>query len=308
MIPGIKVGPKTYKKIFRDYSPLCCEVWFRADWVDQYQEMFSYLQKHNIRSGLHFWGILPGEIMPNFAFPDPLVRKPSLRLVKQTIDVASEHNFSYVNIHPGSFRLSRVNLDRLFFRPVKGRETSPEESYEILLENVEDLHAYARKRGVLFFVETLPAKEPMHWRDLLKGRLRTQEMLNVPVSQLELLAEKDFFICNDFCHTAMDVVSDDRDLLFDELFEKTKRLASQTKLIHVSTVPPPFNGTDGHLGILRQDFKRDSFPTREQMKQLLALFAGRDDVWVIPEPFSHHVENSRALEEILEEIQRDRKY
>ena len=302
MIAGIKIGPRNWKEILSSYSPSCCEVWFRADRVSLYEAMFSELRERCIPTGLHFWGILPGGIQPNFAFPDEDVRKPSLALVKACIDVASEHDFTYVNIHPGSYRLSRVNLDRLFMRPIQGRETTPDAGNLVLAENMQELSEYAQKCGVLFLVETIPAREPMHFRDLTSGRRRSQDMRNVPVSELVKLTQQGFFVCNDFCHTTMDIISDDREFLFRELFRKTKRLAPQTKLVHLNTLPPPFNGTDGHLGIRRQDFTEDVFPTREQIKQLLSLFVDRDDVWVIPEPFSDHVDNTTALEELLEEI------
>ncbi len=139
----------------------------------------------------------------------------------------------------------------------------------------------------------------MNFKDLAKGRLRAQNMENVPVVTVEKLAKKRFFVCNDFCHTAMDVISDDREFLFSELLAKTKRLAAQTRLIHVNTMLPPFNGTDAHLGILEEDFANRVFPSREQLVELLKVFTKRDDVWAIPEPFAKHVENSRALEEML---------
>jgi hypothetical protein len=84
--------------------------------------------------------------------------------------------------------------------------------------------------------------------------------------------------------------------------EKTKKLALQTRLVHINTMPPPFNGTDGHLGILDKDFKKDVFPSREQIKLLLSSFSDRKDVWVIPEPFLDHVENTKALIKLIEEI------
>ena len=302
MTAGIKVGPANWKAIFSDYYPRVCEVWFRVDWIDRYLRLFRYLRRKNIQSGLHFWGMLPGGIMPNFAFPDPDVREPSLVLVKQTIDAASEFGLTYVNIHPGSYRLSTVNLNRLFMRPVPGRETSSREGEAVLRENISVLHEYAKKRGVILLVETLPAKEPMHWRDLAKGRMRTQDMKNVPVAAVEMLAENGAWITNDLCHTAMDIVSDDRTHLFAKLLEKTKRLAKQTRLIHANTMLPPFNGTDGHLGILDEDFKSGVFPSREQLVHLLSVFAHRDDIWVIPEPFSKNAENTLALEKLLDVV------
>jgi len=296
---GIKVGPTTWKAFLSVYRPQVCEVWFRIDWLDRYAELFAYLRKHEIPAGLHFWGNLAGNVMPNFAFPDRDVRDSSLELVRKTIDVACEHGFRYVNIHPGSYRLSTIDLEQLSMLPVGGRITSPRIGARVLIENISQLHSYATSRNVMLLVETLPCREPMNFKDLAKGRLRTQNMENVPLATVEKLAKKGFFVCNDFCHTAMDVISDDREFLFSKLLSKTKRLAAQTRLVHVNTMLPPFNGTDGHLGILEEDFKNRVFPSREQLRALLSVFSEREDVWAVPEPFSRNVENSRALEEML---------
>lgn len=306
MLPGIKIGLNNWKKIVSNYKPLACEVWFRIDWADRYQEMFSHLVKEQIPTGLHFWGMLPEGVMPNFAFPDPNIRNSSILLVKNTIDIAAENNFRYVNIHPGSYQLTKINLDRSYFRPIKGKETTHSTGNKILLENINELHEYAMKRNVLLTVETVPSREPLHWRDFTKGRLHTQNVKNVPVSVVEKLAKKGFYICNDICHTAMDEISDDRNFLFDTLFNKSKRLSSQTKLVHVNTMIPPFNGTDAHFGLRKEDFENNVFPSRDQFKKLLYLFLNRKDVWLIPEPYSHHIENTKALIKLLEEIREER--
>jgi len=148
----------------------------------------------------------------------------SLELVKKNIDVASNNGFSYVNIHPGSYILVELNLDKQFMRPIKGRKTSPSEGEKVLFENIGIFDEYAKKQGVNLFVETIPSREPEHWRDLVKGRLKAQETENVPVSVVEKLAKLSYFICNDFMHTAMDEIADDRDYLFKKLFNKSKRL------------------------------------------------------------------------------------
>ncbi len=305
MVPGIKIGPQSWKGILSEFRPHCCEVWFRVDWIAQYQEMFAFLKKESLPTGLHFWGILPGGIMPNFAFPEKEVRKKSLQLVKNTIDIASSYGFYYVNIHPGSYFLEELDLDRSQMRIIDGRITTSEEGRTVLIDNIQELHDYSSKQKVHLFTETIPSREPDHWRDMIKGRSKTHNPHNVPVSMLEHLAKLGLFITNDFCHTAADVISDNRDHLFQELFSKTKRLAPQTKLVHLNTMPEPFNGTDGHLGIRNEDFENDVFPTRDQLKQLLRLFKDRDDVWAIPEPFDHHIDNSKALEALLEELEEE---
>lgn len=306
MIPGIKIGPQSFQAILDKYTPRVCEVWFRVDWENEYRQMFSRLKKEKVATGLHFWGILPKGVMPNFAFDSETVRKQSIELVKKTIEIAAKHGFSYVNIHPGSYLLLTLDLDKACMCLIEGQETAPEKGKKILLENLNELNLFAKSREVKLLVETLPSREPENYKDLVKGRLKTFDVKNVNLLQMVELAEQGVFICNDFCHTAAEIISDDRDYLFAKLLTNSKKLAKQTKLLHVNTMPPPFNGTDAHLGILNKDFNKGVFPDKEQLKQLLSLFVDRDDVWVIPEPYADHVENTLALIRLLEEIEKER--
>jgi hypothetical protein len=303
MKAGIKFGPANWKKILHNYFPECCEVWFRVEWLDKYKEMFSFLKKEQIPTGLHFWAVLSDKVMPNFAYPEPTIRVNSVALLKKTIDIAAKNNFSYVVFHPGSYHLTRIDFSKSCMTNIDNRSTTKKTGEKILIENLLTLRDYAVENKINLYVETLPSREPQHWRNLSSGRLKTHNSANISIKTFYKLAKLGISICNDICHTSSDVISDDINYLFSQLFNKTNRLAAQTKLIHVNTMLPPFNGTDQHCGLLDKDFsKKEIFPSKSQYIKLLRLFKERDDVWVIPEPMSKHIENTKALLNLLEEV------
>lgn len=101
---------------------------------------------------------------------------------------------------------------------------------------------------------------------------------------LSQLADHGQLMANDFGHTAANIAGSNQDLMWPGLSQYTQILAPKTKLLHINTVGPPFNGTDSHHGILAEDWQHGAFPNEDQLKSLLTLFKGRDDVWAVPEP------------------------
>src|SRR5262245_52049191 len=117
--PGIKIGPKDWREKLEKTQAQYCEVWYRVDWEERYKEMFEYLKDHNIHTGLHFWGVLENGIMPNLAYPDEKIWKPSFELMKKNIDIAAQHHFRYINIHVGNASLEKMDLDGHRSIPIK---------------------------------------------------------------------------------------------------------------------------------------------------------------------------------------------
>ena len=107
-------------------------------------------------------------------------------------------------------------------------------------------------------------------------------------------------ITNDFCHTFADEFDKPVEQLWQALWEKTRTLAPQTRLLHINTTIPPYNGTDTHNGITAADFQLPGvFPTKEKLIQLLQLFNHRHDVWAINEPSTDHAGNYFSLKNLL---------
>lgn len=299
---GVKTGPENWREPFERTNARYCEVWFRVDWKDRFQNIFRYLRKNKIEFGLHFWAILPAGFEPNLAYEKDGIADQSQEQVRKCIDIAQKVGAYYVNVHPGSLILRSADLERKELKVLHGNEISLEKARSSLLQHTRQLHQYAQDKGVLFMVETLPKNELEHWRDL-SGRKNIQEAKNIPPEVIIEIAESGVSVCNDFGHTAASWVTDDPDVLFKNVYSVTKRLAPQTRLIHLNTVIPPFNGTDSHNGVLEKDFRAGVFPNRGQLKKLLQPFKERDDVWVIPEPETPDMAaNYFAIKELIENL------
>jgi hypothetical protein len=301
---GIKVGPTNWlsRLSSRLFSPDCVEVWYRLDWHTKYLDLFRYLNTKKIPFGLHFWGILANNIQPNFAYPEERIKEPSIQLVKQTLDNANRVGASYVNIHPGGGIISKIDLDKQEFHQVNCPQTTQDKSLATLLTNLVTLKAYAKSKGILLLIETLPANESEHWRTP-QGRLKCHKAYYINLNQMLQVARAGFDITNDFGHSFADNAGTSAQSLYNRLYKKTKQLAQFTRLIHINTVIKPFNGTDSHNGMQKADFKLGAAPTKQQLIKLLELFSCRDDVWVIPEPRSGFVLNSHIVRKWIDKIE-----
>lgn len=302
MKTGIKVGLRDYKTKIPTTGASVCEVYFRFDKNDQYDELFKSLKNRNIKAGLHYWGVVKKNILYNLAYPDSEIQKETLSQIKETIDIASRYKLRYVNVHPGNYRLVKLNLDSEVFED-GGNEISQVVGKRTLFENVKLLHQCALERNILFLIETVPSRYGPVWYDE-NSRLTPLRLGDPNVQTIIELANLGFYVTNDLGHTLADETSNNRSYLFEKLFEKTLVLAKQTRLIHVNTTRPPFNGTDTHDGVTPEDFKNNVLPSKPQLNQLLEIFKKRDDVWLIPEPLKNHEENFINLQKMIEKIEK----
>ena len=296
--PGIKVGPQNYQENLGRSHAKYCEVWYRVDREGEYTDMFSYLQEHGIHAGLHFWAMLQDKIAPNLAYPDEKIWKPSLELMQKNLEIAAKHHHAYVNIHVGNAALEKMDLDRHKSMPIEHTVVDYHLAERTAEKNILTLQTYAKKLGVLLIIETVPPYDPEGWDSDQNPNARlhahaTHALSNVFVEHLG----KDLGIAinNDISHTAAELITNDREQLWQYLYARTVALAPYTKLIHANTMAEPFNGTDSHDGILDSDFAHNVFPSKLQFEKLLSVFQSRDDVWIVNEPQRDHVQNYNAL-------------
>ncbi len=303
MTLGIKVGPQ--KQSFIDLAQTnapFAEVWFNISRADDYAELFAELKRRRMRVGLHFWGALPDGTWTNLSYPDAHLVESSMSLIRQTIDIAARHNFQYVNIHPGC--AARVGIDfdatRMELRsaPIPFTHAIP-----LFVENATKLHEYARDRGIVFTVETVPSRVVIGWYDdaARNDPTKIMNVYELPVEAIEAAAKAGIWVANDFNHTAAIVQSDPK-ALWRHLWDKTVALVPRTRLIHLGFLTPPFNGTDFHNTLDNPILDTNqSVPNKTQMMELLRLFNDRDDVWVLTEPKDNHTKNYFLAQKILEE-------
>jgi len=294
---GIKVGPTDGVAILEKSKARFCEVWFRIDWKERYSGLFEYMRRNDIRFGFHFWGMVDGTYFPNLAFPHLNIAQKTFELLRETIDVAGAVGAFYVNFHPESQRLIKLNLDLCENTLVPNQEVSEQESYESLLQYGTLLKKYAQSKNVELYLETVPAYVPSCFREKEKveGRLTPVHSKGVSNDLLAKLGKQGFSICFDIGHVTGQYPNMDRYTLFSHVLADAKLLAPYTKLFHVNTTIEPLNGTDSHHGILENDFAKNVFPNKEQYQQLLKVFAPYKDVLYVPEP-----QQDKMIENFLE--------
>lgn len=299
---GVKLGPENASIVLPQTSPDCAEVWFRLDWAARYDKTFGELRTRNIPFGLHYWYVLENNIEPNLAYELDGIAEKTEQSMRETIDIAGKVGATYVNIHPGSYSLRELNLDERQMKTIHSTRIAQTEGNASIEKRAKRLHEYAGLTNVLFIVETLPRNELSHWRDE-SGRDNVHSGDSVALDVLEKLGKDGLFLNNDFGHTIAQCLSERPDEIYQYILDWTRKLAPSTKLIHLNTVRPPFNGTDSHNGVLPEDFKLGVVPNREQLLELLRIFKDREDVWIIPEPeIENMAANFDAICEFVKEL------
>lgn len=297
---GLKVNADTESFIrLSEASPELAEVWFNINDKDNYTELFNELKRRHSDVGLHFWGMLDNQELPNLAYPDEAITTATMRLMKQTIDIAAEHSFQYVNIHPGSAALIKVDYIRQRYDLIS-EPVDTDQAIHQFLNFAGELHAYATAKHVVFTVETVPPRITDGWYDE-NTRLTAKNSYELPASAIQMAAARGLWVANDFCHTASNVIASDADVIWTYLRGFSATVAAATRLIHIGFIMPPFNGSDNHDQLDNPILDTDqAVPNTAQMIELLKLFQNRDDVWILAEPKNDHVKNYFLVKKLLE--------
>ncbi len=301
---GFKTGPSTFeegRRIVEEEGADLCEIWFNVTELEPYDEVLDWLASKEVAMGLHHWGLVDGKYKTNLMAADEHVRNVSIEQMKQTIDIAAEIGAVYVNVHPGARMIEEINFDTATQRVIDDLPVSePAEARDFLLSAVAELHTYARRKGLTFTTETLPAREAVKYKE----SVNLYDSGGASLSDLEAIATQEGFIANDFEHTATHaaLIDNDPTAMWRHVKEFTEKVRSQTKLLHIATTLPPYEGTDSHGGFRDEDFTTDRFPSREQLLEWLRLFKDRSDVFVIPEPHTDMQGNYKALKQLVSEV------
>jgi len=299
---GIKVGPQKQSILdLEETNAPFAEVWFRIDKKEEYNEIFAVLKKKQVDTGLHFWGLTHDGIVPTLAHEDPSLTQESINLMKQTIDIASENDFSYVNIHPG-FRI-RVGCEytQLIFSPLDTHIVPLEQAKKHFLDSMDQLTAYAKSKNVVLTVETTPIRLQTGSLHDTFNRQSVRDFsefsyIDLPTDMLH------FALANDFGHTAANCISENPVPVWELLLKKTIAYAPKTRLLHLGYIVPPYNGTDFHDHLDNPVFETPAaIPNKNHMIELLKLFKNRDDVWALVEPNGQHPKNYFLAQKLLAE-------
>lgn len=288
---GVKVGPdiQSLERIENTNAQMC-EVWFDIRRAHEYKQHFQYFSKKNIDVGLHFWGVLDDGTWTTLAYHDERILEQSYQQIKKTIDIASQNNCQYVNIHPGTRAHVQLDLDAHRFTVVSPPDDIQQANTQ-LVSYISKLHAYAQAHNVTLTIETVPLRVYNGW-DESKNRIHAFNAYELSIDTILLLASRGMYIANDFGHTAASIITDNARDIWKFTYDTTKQLVQQTKLIHLGFIQPPYNGTDMHDSLDNKNFHKPStIPNKSQMIELLKLFAKRTDVWILVEPQSYHEQN-----------------
>lgn len=296
---GIKIGPNNWKENLEESKAGLTEVWFRPDSPENYEEMFGYLKSRQIKTGLHFWGICKDNIYPSLLTSRQNIRQESIELMKKAVDFASKNGFYYVNAHPESRILFKLILPEGKVMLLNGLEDE-NIGYKNLLESVKILTDYARKKKVLFILETVPRMVPKIWWG--EKNREPVDTKTVPSDWYLKLGKEGIAVNLDLGHVLTECKSADPKEPVQFLKEKTVFLAPYLKLIHLSANIPPFNGTDSHNGFEKKDYESGAIPDLESLKEILKLVKSNKDLMLIPEPEKNHVENYFILKELISSL------
>jgi sugar phosphate isomerase/epimerase len=297
---GIKVGPDNWReKLLSGLSVRHVEVYHNFNLAEDYAPLYAWLHANGVQARLHASTPLPGGVFCTLGTPDAEVRGASVAMLKRAIDVAAKDGLDGVVIHSGSYLVPRLRAGRV---GVFGPDTSSGEGQRWLREALDELANCGRARGVELLIENMPGREFAGY-----GPMDRSSGVDVRFVRYETLCElgaAGFALCVDLAHLYTELMVDKRSNgnLNARARDAVERLAPYARHVHLSTVTPPWNGTDGHSGFLERDYALSAIPGREELLALLEPFAGRD-VWLIPEPLGGaevHLDNYRRLLEWLQ--------
>ena len=301
---GIKIGLKSdWKNDLIKTQPEFCEIWYDARYPEKYDEIFQYLLAHQIPSGLHFWGVTHDGILANLAYPDKVIFESSMKLALSCLETAKKRKCIYVNFHPTGTVTSKIDFDKELIEPV-GIRYSYKETYPRLEESFSNLATIASENGTIITLESVPKLTMRHGWNGKNARLDTTDMGEMPITEIEEIFDvPNIYFAHDFGHTLGGLINPTRTLAIDFIFNIARRLQNKTKLLHVSYIVPPYNGTDYHGSLCYDEFSTTSaIPNRDEIKQLLKMYLTQDEIYALVEPEKDHIGNYRALEKLVREV------
>lgn len=295
---GIKVGANE-EDIGRleKTNPSCMEVRFILEQAKLFKPVLKYAKKYNIQANFHHWASFDG-ILANVAHPGKF-GEDSVQTVKDTIDIASYNKGGYVVYHTGTTRQNKVDHKVGRIIPLE-KVASEADAIKIFIERALKLYEYAKNKNIQLLLETTPMFDASVWMSR-EGRLNPLSIGKLPISVVETLANNKVGIANDFEHTASNYPDHSHNEVFSYLYAKSQKLASQTKLLHLGYLIPPYNGTDYHGDLSDPEFLTDiALPNENEMLKLFRLFKNHDKLWIIPEPKMDHVGSYKKASDLLQ--------
>jgi sugar phosphate isomerase/epimerase len=269
-----------------------------------YAPLWAWLKDRGVAARLHSSTRLAEGMVPNLVTQDKAWCDASIALFRRTIDVAAGQDMDGVIIHPGTYSMQQIVPGRNL---VVGERTPPETGNQIVCERLLNLAEYGQRRGVQLLVENLSGRDVFSLQPF--NRRKTVDPGALPHPVMRWLGAQGLELCIDIGHlySEMMVACADPDMSWAQTIKATRQLAPYTRHLHLSTIVPPYNGTDSHNGFLSEDYEQGAVPAIGKIADWLRLFADRK-VWVIAEPFGDadvHLQNYRVLRPVISELEQD---
>ncbi len=278
---GIKIGPYNWVERLINSEAECCEVWFLTSREVDYTDMFQFLARKQIRTCLHFRGLVENNSLADPASPDEDLRKKSILLIQKCIDIASRNGFSYVNIQPGSHLSEKTNAGLV--AGIGDSAVMHQKVRRAFRESAVFLHDYGQEHNVNVLWETPPGEMPAY-------------LINSFV--IERIAKRDgILLTNNISHIMAECQGRSKEAVINYLFQRTARLAPDTRLLHFNIHPSAFNGRSGIGGAA--DPGMEHFFTRERLVQFLRLLEHGKEVLAVNDPGEQYEQNYIAFKYLL---------
>ena len=278
----------------------CCEVWFLINKESAYADMFQFLERKQIQTGLNFRGVIENNRLTDPVCIDETVRSRSILLIQKCIDIAGRNGFSYVNIQPGN-TLSRkfnpekqdsgnTNISKMHYRNLK----------QAFRESALLLHEYGRNKNVNVLWETPPVTVPADSDKQAGDSNGPCFAYELNSFTLEEAAKKDgILLTNNIAHIMAEIRSDSQRETINYLFDRTGKLAQHTRLLHINKAIHKNNGTNGRNNAADAESNIGTILTKSRFRQLLELFKDRNGLWAVNDQANKEMRNFIAFKEEL---------
>ena len=96
-----------------------------------------------------------------------------------------------------------------------------------------------------------------------------------------------------------EIQSDSQREIINYLFDRTKKLAQHTRLLHINKAIMGNNGTNGHSSTADAESGIKTISAKCRLPQLLKLFKNSNGLWAVNDPGNKQMQNFIAFKKLL---------
>lgn len=309
---GLKVGPKDWREKFEKLGemPSFVEVYFKTDFIKDYQDLFKYLKQNSIKTRLHLWAVINNAYFPSIAVDDASFIKKSLDLIFKNIQIAQENNFQAVVFHVGQNRQIKFDFLTKEYQPI-GQSASKNRYESNILNSMKKIIDFGAKLNVLPLVENECYAQLSSWDKGKKKSSLTQEFVGNDIEpeifiKIGQLGQN---ICLDIAHLSTwcdRIKPKTRQKRFGELLRLVKLISPGVRGLHAGSILPPYR-TDSDSAFMPDELKEGAFPNIEEFTEILRIFQKLpQEIMIVGEPRAEdHVETYQLLKDLISKMMND---